>query len=432
MARKKVVIIGGGIAGLSAAYALGKEGEVTLLEKSARVGGWIDTLEQAPFFFERGPRIFPVRRGQQLLKLAFELGLGDQLVPTASPATRRYLAYRGKLHPVPTNPLALITSPLTKGLLPRLLFKEWRIPPEMGDETLYQFAKRRLGVRSAELLFDPLAKGIFGGDARELSVEAVFPLLKRLERTSGSLVKGALLYKRKSISLPAALKKAPYFAFRQGTKALLLALAEQIQGELALNEAALAVAPCAGGWEVHTTRRTLVADSLVMALPAFEAAALLSSVDAALAEDLLSIPYRGLTLVHIAFASDELPVEGFGYLIPNCEKEPAYGVLFDSSLFPHHNRREKETRLTVLFKEGEAEAEKKALQTLAKHLKIVKRPDFIAVSTAPRAIPQYNLGYLAAKERILKESHQRWGDGLRWTGSAFGGVSVHQCLFSCN
>lgn len=426
-ARKKICILGAGIAGLTVAYELSKHHDVVLIEKKKDVGGWIETDDQSAFFFEKGPRTFPTRRSKALLELALELGLEEELIPTAPNAKKRYLLHQGKLHLAPTNPLSLITSPLTKGLLTHLLFKEWRIPTVHEDETIWEFAQRRLGNRTADLLFDPLAKGIFGGDAKALSVEACFPFLKELERESGSLIKGMLKGKKRHHRLPSALEKSSLFTFRSGVKTLVRALKDQIAGEVALEESVLRLVSAGGKWEVVTNRRRLSADLLISALPAFETGSLFQSIDAPLSVALRSIPYEGLTLVHVGFEKSVLKKEGFGYLVPSCENQCALGVIFDSSIFPQHNRRHPETRMTLIFPEGLESVEEAVFETLQEHLQIHDRPTFLQISKVSQAIPQYRLGHVEMI-RGLKQRLQENFPGCFLVGSYMHGVSVNDCI----
>ena len=426
-ARKKVCILGGGIAGLTAAYEFSKHHNVVLIEKKKGVGGWIETDDQSPFFFEKGPRIFPTRRSVALLELALELGLEKELISTGPHVMKRYILHRGKLELLPTNPFSLITSPLTKGVLTHLLFKEWRIPASHDDETIWEFAQRRLGHRVADLLIDPFMKGVFGGDSKALSVEACFPLLKALEREHGSLVKGMMKRKRRRHRFPPSLDKASLFSFRSGTQTLVSALKDQIEGEVAHEERALQLVPLEGGWEIVTNRRRLSADLLISSLPAFEMGALLKSIDASLSVALRSIPYLGLTLVHVGFKKRVLKKEGFGYLVPSCENQQALGVMFDSSIFPQHNRHPLETRLTLIFPGGIDSVEERTLQTLKDHLQIHETPTYFQISKAPQAIPQYHLGHV----ETIKGIHQRLQEcfpSCLLVGSYLNGVSVSDCI----
>lgn len=426
-ARKKICILGGGISGLVAAYELSKEHEVTLIEKKREVGGWLETLEEEGFFFEKGPRTFPTRRSQPLLALAEELGLQGEIIPTAPAAKKRYLWYQGRLEKVPMSPLSALRSPLTQGVLSHLLFKEWRIPAADEDETVWEFAKRRLGSRTADLLFDPLMKGVFGGDAKQLSIEACLPFLKALERQHGSLIKGLMKSRREKFLPPAALEKSPLFTFRSGVRTLLSALSAHISGEVAFEESVLKLEYRGGKWEILTNKRAVIADCIVSALPAPTLGELFKALDAPLSAALKSIPYLGLTLVHLGWSSQVLKQEGFGYLVPTCEGECVLGSLFDSSIFPQHNRGALQTRLTVLLAEDAHAPERAAVEALAKHVRIEAKPTFLRVSKAPSAIPQYRLGHIETIARIREGMKERF-PSFFLCGSYVQGVSVSECI----
>ena len=150
-------------------------------------------------------------------------------------------------------------------------------------------------------------------------------------------------------------------------------------------------------------------------------------LDSSLAALLSSIPYKGLTLVHLGYEKKVLSKEGFGYLIPSCEKEEVLGVLFESSLFPKQNRRAEETRLTVILPSTTQAPEKAALAALLSHLKIRERPSFLKISQAASSIPQYPIGHLEVVQRIESSLLRQWPN-MYLVGSYLEGVSVNDCM----
>ena len=174
MAKKRALILGAGISGLSLAWYLEKnqpELEVVLVEKSDRVGGWLKTENIKGFHFELGPRTFKASRCPDLLHLVKELGLEREIIWSDDAAKKRYIWSNGTLNALPSNPLEFLFSPLTKGVL-RALIHELFAPTYSGDESVKDFISRRFSPTVAENLFEPLMLGIYAGDIHSLSAEA--------------------------------------------------------------------------------------------------------------------------------------------------------------------------------------------------------------------------------------------------------------------
>lgn len=344
----KVFIIGGGITGLSAAWVLQKKAEVTLFEKTNRLGGWIRTVREQGFLFEKGPRTFPVERSPHLLRLVQELGL-PILYSDPSVHAKRYLLYRGKLR----TPLSLLPR-----FLPAFLRELFVAPSEHPDESIYAFATRRFGPKIAETFFDPLTLGIYAGDIRKLSICACFPALHQWEREKGSVLRGLW-------SQPRAQKRG-LFTLQNGMESLVHALAEQL--DVRLNSHVQFV-------DAHTIQidgKTLHVDQVIWATPP-------------------ELPARSLSVVNLGYDRPVLKKKAFGYLVPTQEKESLLGVLFDSAIFPAQNLPH-ETRLTAMVRAEEPKPLEAALSALERHLQIQTPPVYTSVFRAEQAIPQFEVG----------------------------------------
>lgn len=425
MATKKALVLGGGISGLTAAYELSKKYDVILIEKDERVGGWIETRREHGYLFEKGPRTFPASRSRPLLEIAKELQIEDAVIPSSPHAKKRYLWHMGKLRPIPGNP----NSPIMRPLLLAALFKEWRVPKYEGDETVWEFAARRFGPKVADLLFDPITMGVYGGDAKSLSVSATFPIFKSLEREYGSLIKGMWrLRKRKPDPLPiSSLPRRALFSFKEGTQSLVNALEQKMAGRVLLGEAVCNLHHSTQGWTVQTDKGEYFADCIVSAMPAQQLGQLLSPLNREMSQLLTSIPYQDLTLVSMGFERSVIKYPGFGYLVPSLEQERIGGMIFDSSLFPEHSHRVLETRLTAILRGLPHDAEQIALESIQRHLEICQTPDLVKVFRAPKAIPQYLLGH-QAKIQELKSLQAKHLPTAFFTGSYVSGVSVSDCI----
>jgi oxygen-dependent protoporphyrinogen oxidase len=424
LATKKILILGGGISGLSLAYQLGKAAQVTLIEKEKSLGGWAQTQRQLPYFFEKGPRTFPVARSHALLQLCKEVGLEDQILLSSPQAKKRYLWHKHKLRSIPGNPFA---SPM-RSLVAALVFKEWRIPPNFADETIWEFAARRFTPAVADLFFDPITQGIFAGDARELSIQSCFPFLKRLERDYGSLLKGAVWhrYQKNPSPLP-TLPQSSLFSFKGGVSTLIEYLRKKTKGNIILGEEVIRLTQQSGGWLVATPKNNYRADIIISALPAMQLAKLVAPLSAEIASLLASIPYQPLTIAHVGYASKVLTNPGFGYLIPSCEQEKIGGMVFDSSLFPEHNHQPRETRLTALMRGLVESPEEIVSYALHKHLHICSQPHFLHISHASASIPHYLVGHQQKVERLQALMVQYFPSAFL-VGSYLNGVSVNDCI----
>src|SRR6185369_4584887 len=231
--KARVAVIGGGISGLCTAYGLRKAGvEVVLFESGGSVGGNIRTETHDGFLIERGPNTALANR--DIVELIEELGISNQLARPNPNARKRYVLLNGKLQPLPTGPIAFVTSPVftTSGKL--RIFREPFIRTT-GDEneSVGNFFERRFGREIADRAVDPFVSGIYSGDANKLSIRHAFPRLFEFERGHRSVIRGLLFSKKDPASkLP---KGAPgTIAFKNGMQTLTDALFERLGGAVHL------------------------------------------------------------------------------------------------------------------------------------------------------------------------------------------------------
>jgi len=389
---EKVVIVGGGISGLAARYRLSRqfpEAEITLYEKSGRLGGCIES-SQDPYFFERGPRTIKASRSGALLQLIEELDLHSEIIYSSKNARKRYLWVDQKLRPL---------SSFIPKLIPALL-REWRQPyPWAGDESIASFVERRLGKFAAETLFDPLTLGIFAGDIHHLSISACFPELKAMEQGYGSLTRAFFKRKREK-------KTKGLLTLKGGLQTLIDRLVEQGKGAI----------------HVNTPLEELPKERTVLAVPSSVVPSFFKG-DAVVETFFESVPSVPLTVVNIAFKEKGLTPQGFGYLVPSKENETILGVVFDSSIFPSQGQ-EEETRLTVMLRNGGRE---EALSALKRHLRIESFPSAVHVKTYPHAVPQYGVGHLERVD-VFKEHLKEHYPHVTCIGNYLEGVSLNSCI----
>jgi oxygen-dependent protoporphyrinogen oxidase len=435
------IIIGAGISGLAAAYYLKQAGHnILLLERSACAGGVIQSFEADGFLLERGPN--SLRGTHEFLALVDELKLHDELV-TANPKAPAYIYFNHALHPVPMNPVALITTKLLSTRAKLRLLGEPFIARrrEGGEESLASFVRRRLGDEVLERLVAPFVSGVYAGDPEQLSVQASFARLAEFEATSGSIVNGAIKAARaaRANKNKPARSLRPYrlCSFRSGLQTLPAALARAL-GESLLTEAQVMRLSQIEHFKFQITcthkqqSHTVEAARLIIATPSFVAAALLGELAPELAALLAEIPYTTIAAVPLAYRVSQVArvLDGFGFLAPRGQGLRTLGSIWNSALFPH--RAPDGFVLTNNFIGGETDRAAVELsddeliqivhRDLQKALGITGEPHRLPITRWTRAIPQYNLGHAARVATIEAALTAR--PGLHLAGNYLRGVSL--------
>lgn len=441
MTPPRVVVAGGGITGLVAAFTLREEAnrrgmavDVTVLDAAGEPGGHARTIVDDGFVIERGPNGF-LDRGAETMALIGELKLGDRVVEANQEARRRFILNRGTLRQVPESPPALITSDALawKGKL-RLLFEPWAAaPPDNTDETVFAFAERRLGCEAAETFVDTAVAGISAGDSRVLSVRSQFPILKTWEREHGSLLRALLARPKSGAGRPRLL------SFDQGLGTLTTTLASHLNGSVREHSWVERIEKTHQRWRVQVADgSTLVADHVVVALPSHAAALVTAGFDDELSAALASIPYAGLSVVALAYRADAVArsLNGYGYLVTRQENLSTLGVLWESSIFP--NRAPDGCVLLRAMLGGARRPEVSALDDRAVgDLAAKEVSQVLGVSAVPlrqwiyrwpSAIAQYTVGHDTRTATIRDRAavHR----GLHFCGTAYDGVSFNDAIAS--
>lgn len=427
MSKPCYVILGAGISGLALAWQLQKlhpQADVHVLEKSARIGGWIETRHRDGFLFEMGPHSIRAKgKGFYTLKLVEELGMQEEVIAPNPAAKRRYLYQNKKLIPLPHN----VPSMLFSGRLSLLLqaaWQDWRTPPAIcADESIYDFGCRHFGKEFTEQMLDPLTWGIFAGNCRNLSVQACFPEWVQDEGLHGSLLKAAWRRKRPALAGSewiSHMQKEAIFSFRQGIGSLVEALSRRIKN-ICLGTHVINMRFEPEGIQLElSSQQKLWADHVFSTLPPVEIGKLLPIPE-------WQIPYATVGVVAAGFHAQAIPKEGFGYLVPTREKESILGMVWDSSVFPEQNK-PGQARLTVMIEAKEPKDLKSiALDAMARHLHIKACPDSLEVKIAHSAIPHYPLGYKQHRHMML-QLIDSLSPHLTLLGTAFHGVSVNDCI----
>ncbi len=460
---KHLIVVGGGIAGLSAAYYARKKSpdiRVTLLEADDRWGGKITTdrvpFDNGDFIIEGGPDTFLATKpwGVALCK---ELGLADRLHGTNPYQKNTYVLHKNKLRPlpdglammIPTNIPSILKSQLVSWPGKARMGLDFLLPSHNGhhDESLGQFVSRRLGREAYENLIEPLMSGIYAGDGDQLSLRSTFPYLHDLEHKYGSLARGALKM-RQQMAARGQSTQGSRSAFLTPTTGL-AEIVEALVESLSLNGTDLRLkAPvksvtrddlALGTWHVTLdSGETLEADSVVLATPAPVTGSLLASFDPELATVLGSIPYASTATVTLAYRQSNLSraLDGYGYVIPRREGRRALACTWTSTKFPH--RAPEGYALIRVFvgragQETDIPWDEAGLLELAREeleltLGITAEPLVSRVFIWESAMPQYNLGHPEKLARI-DAAFEKY-PSLELAGNGYRGIGIPDCIHS--
>ncbi len=439
-----VAVIGGGLAGLGTAFFLQQarpDLQVTVLEKDPEAGGKVRSSRLHGYTVDWAANGF-LPNVADTLDLVKELGLTGELLEADPVAQERYLYKNGALHKLPASPPAFLTSNL---LLPSEKLRAAAEPllgrAHDGEESVYGFVARHFGRGVADTFAGPFVLGITAGDARELSLDALFPRLRALEREHGSLVRGLITQQRRARQR-AAKNPDPntpkrLTSFRGGSGRLVHALQEALGPTVQPNAGVTQLRPTGPGFALtRQDRGTLNADAVVLAAPSFVAADLVSPFAPPAAAALREIPYADAHVFGLGYSRVDVPnaLGGFGFLVPRGEGVRVLGVLYSSSIFP--GQAPEGRVLLRVIAGGSVDPEFAALspgemlaavrRDLRVTLGIVAEPEFAEHRPWPGGIPQYRLGHPSRVERA--ETALAALPGLFLTGNAYRGVGVNDTV----
>ena len=454
----KIIIIGGGISGLSAAYYAHKKmpaAKITLLESGLHWGGKITTdrveMDGKNFIIEGGPDTFLATK-PWAVALCKELGLGERLHGTNPHQKNTYVLHHNHLLPlpdglammIPTNVQAILRSRLVSWAGKMRMGLDFVLPqhPLNGDESLGHFVSRRLGREAYENLIEPLMSGIYAGDGDQLSLASTFPYLRDLELNYGSLARGALeMRKKMNASSKASVgSRSAFLTPTTGMLEMVEKLEDILQNggmDMRLNAAAAGITFQPPHYQVQLqTGENLTAEHVILATPSFVSATLLQNLDAKLAAELEKIPHVSTATISLAYRLEDVPrkLDGYGYVNPRREGRKALACTWTSTKFPHRAP-EGYALLRVFvgragqeFPWNEEELLAIAREEVELTLGITAQPLLARVYTWLKSMPQYNLGH----PDILKhlDAAQEKHPGLALAGNSYRGIGVPDCIHS--
>jgi oxygen-dependent protoporphyrinogen oxidase len=436
-----VVVIGAGIAGLTTAHELVRNGvSVHVLEASGRAGGVILSEQLDGFTIDAGPDSLLVQK-PEAIALCRELGLGDRLVSTKPPRIA-YIQRNGRLHALPAA--SVLGIPTRVGPFVSTNLFSWPGKLRMGaelfvparrdesDESIGAFMRRRFGQEATDYLAEPLLAGIHAGDVDRLSLKSLFPRFREAERAHGSVLRAFAVRTQTAPSSDGAFRSLP-----GGLSELTCALTRALGPERLLTSTRVQSIDGSGPFIVRTADgRSFEAAAVALTIPAFAAGAILQSRDPELATLCGETRYASVATVALAFDRDAVghPLNGSGYVVPRLEKSGILAASWLSSKWP--GRAPEGKVLIRAFVGGardpeavngsDAELVATSIAAVRPLLQIAGKPLFTRVYRWERASAQHEVGHLDRLERIERALAHH--PGLFLTGSGFRGVGIPDCV----
>ncbi|MEI2398519.1 MULTISPECIES: protoporphyrinogen oxidase [Paenibacillus] len=460
---RKVVIIGGGLSGLSAAYYVRKfyreagiQPEIILIEKDKCLGGKIETLHRDGFVIEKGPDSFLARK-TAMVDLARELELDHELVTTNPNAKKTYILQRGKLHPMPAGLVLGIPTELKPFLKSGLVsfggkmraMMDFVLPPRRSseDESLGDLIERRLGTEVLENMTEPLLAGIYAGDMRKISLQATFPQFGEVERQYGSLIRG-MTTGRKPAETHTGTKKSAFLTFRQGLQSLVHALIHDLQdaqqrtgtGAVSIKVRSgagiSAEASAAPRYEVELDNGELLqADDIYVTVQNFAAAELLRPhVDVSALD---AVNYVSVANVVMAFTKKDIVTEydGSGFLVPRKEGRNITACTWTSTKWLHTSPDDKVLLRCYVGRSGDEQnvdlPDEALAELVRKDLKeimgITAAPLFTEITRLRHSMPQYPVGHPGRIAGLRSELEEKL-PGVYAFGAGYDGIGMPDCI----
>ncbi|WP_010270880.1 protoporphyrinogen oxidase [Paenibacillus senegalensis] len=457
--RCRVVIIGGGISGLSAAYytwrflkEAGVQADMTVVERDQQWGGKVQTVRQEGFVMEKGPDSFLARK-TPVIDLTRELGLQEDLVATNPQAKKTYILHNGRLHPMPPG-LALgiptqwkpflnsgLISPLGKVRAAMDLVLPRR--RDDGDEALGDFLERRLGKEVLENVCEPLLAGIYAGDTHQLSLQSTFPQFQAMERKSRSLILGMTRSRQQApptAGVPESVSRSMFLSYRHGLSSLIEALTGYLQeqgvrllsGQMVTS---LEKQPQGGASLRLDSGQELSADCVIAAVPTFVLPSLLPNLPAV--ARLAEMPYVSVANFVAAYDRKSIgqELDASGFLVPRKEGRFITACTWTSAKWKHTAPDDKVLVRCYIGRSGEEHWRQLPDETLSANarrelkelLGIEAKPLFSRINRWEQSMPQYPVGHLHTIKKARQEAAE-YMPGLWLTGSGFHGVGIPDCI----
>jgi protoporphyrinogen/coproporphyrinogen III oxidase len=408
----RIVVVGGGISGLAAAYDLQRGGAETIVfEKAPRLGGVIETRSWNDCLLESGPDSF-ISSKPEALALIKELGLESEVIGSNDHQRTTYILKRGKLVPlpdgimmiVPTKVMPMIRTPLLSwGTKFRMALELLRKPATHPDRSVADFVIDHFGEETLDYLAEPLLSGIYGGDPRQLSVNSVLPRFVEMESSTGSLSRAVM---RSKSSAPGG---SLFRTLKGGLGTLVEALSKNLRVEYAEVQS---MERFENRFRLRASGQEFDASHVILAGPAWSSATLVREIDRELSQLLCSIPC----------------------LVPKRERQRLAACTFVNTKFPF---RAPDNRIVLrcffggigdekVLDESDESLAAIARQELSRILGLNAAPLYQSVARWPRSMAQYNVGHADRVQEICKRVATI--PGLHLAGNAYEGIGIPDCI----
>jgi len=435
-------VIGGGVTGLCAGYYLGKSlgrESVAVLEAGHLPGGYAKTEREGGFQFDWGPNGY-LNREPLMNQWVEDLGLPDRAVHANEAAAHRFVVKNGRLMEIVPPPGFLISPVLSVWGRARLLCEPFVRPKKDGEpESIWDFAARRIGKEAADTMVAPMVTGIFGGDAKQLSLEHCFPRMAAMEREHGGLFK-AMRAKRKAGNQASAMGPSGVLTtFDEGIGVLPETAATALGESLRCERSVKQVTRENGVFRIVTEDGDLVsAERVVIATPPHVAARLVEEMAPDASTALADIRRCNIAVVCTAYPREKVghDMDGFGFLVPRFEKRRVLGCIWTSSVFPHQAKDGYVLLRTMIGGATDPEAVDLSDEELVGYVRKEVHP-LVQIESAPEetrifrhrnAIPQYGLNHGEILDAI--EAAEVNNPGLAFAGNGYRGVGLNDCVVS--
>ncbi len=440
---KKIVVIGAGISGLTAAYLLSQRGlDVRIIEKKSEVGGSIESVNENGFLFDRGPNS-ALETTPLISKLVKELKVEDELLYANKAANKRYILKNNQLHALPMSPPAFFKSKLFSGKAKLRLLAE----PFIGKsndgyyQSLADFVKRRLGQEFLDYAINPFVAGVYAGRPEELSVKSAFPKLYALEENYGGLIVGTIRSIRERKKRTEKSKQsAKMLSFKSGMIALPKAIEKYFGDKIILSSEVISIDKSDEGYIVSYKHNgideAIICNAVLSTVPAYVASELFSKFNKDFKVHSEAIYYPPVMVYFLAYNKKDIrqPLDGFGFLIPENEKKSFLGALWSSVIFPFRSDDNHATftlfiggsRNPDFIRENKNDVMLKVKKEFEEIMGIKGEPVYSAYRVWDKAIPQYNIGYIE-HERFF-DQFEKQNPGIFISGNFRGGISVGDCI----
>ncbi|WP_339316037.1 protoporphyrinogen oxidase [Paenibacillus sp. FSL R10-2734] len=452
---RRIVIIGGGLSGLSAAFYIRKyykeagiKPDIVLLEKDKTLGGKIETLHRDGFVIDKGPDSFLASK-TEMVDLAKELELDHELVTTNPKAMKTYVLQRDKLHPMPSGLVLGIPTELKPFLSSGLIsfggkaraLMDFILPRQRsdGDESLGQLIERRLGTEVMENLTEPLLAGMYAGNIHNISLQATFPQFREVERKYGSLIRG-ITAEQKSNKTDSSTKSSTLLTFQKGLQSLVHGLIHELHDVEQRTEAAVvsihATVNTSARYELELENgERLLADEIYITTPNSFAAELLRPYVDVSALD--AVNYVSVANLVMAFNKKDIEMDddGSGFLVPRKEGRNITACTWTSTKWPHTSPDDKVLMRCHVGRSGDEQnvqlPDEALTELVDKDLReimgITAKPIFTEITRSEHSVPQYPVGHLSNLSKFHRELETTL-PGVYVFGAGYDGVAMPDCV----